>query len=364
MPRRRDGPVAAVVLVLLVAFFLVSCSSSGSSTLQQRSATAPVQRFLGKYVAPTGAVVRHDQGGDTVSEGQGYALLLAFAIGDHQRFAKVWAWTRANLELPDGLFSYHWQNGTVTGSEPAADADTQIAWALDLAGRSWSRPAYTTAARRIAIAVATKEVGYDDHGQPTLAAGPWAISSGNPVQVEPGYWTFPAYSALASLTGDRRWQSLTAADATHLSLLTRQGSSLPPDWADLGNGAAPVAVSAPSTGAPPASGQDGLRAMVWAACLPAAHQLAARWWHAISPTARRGPLTRNLDGTPAASGPSALSLVAAAAVAKVAGDQQASTSLLARADKVATQVPTYYGDAWDALGHVLLTTNQLPGCSL
>ena len=40
------------------------------------------ERFLDAYVDPDGRVVRRDQGGDTVSEGQAYALLLATAVGD------------------------------------------------------------------------------------------------------------------------------------------------------------------------------------------------------------------------------------------------------------------------------------------
>jgi endoglucanase len=364
MPRlRRPGGTAGLVLVLLATLFVVSCQSHDSHRTANRTALVGVRRFLHDYVAPSGAVVRRDQGGDTVSEGQGYALLLAYAAADRPLFTKVWAWTRTHLQLPDGLFSFHWQAGTVIGKDPAADADTQIAWALALAGHAWSQPSYTAAARRIALAVAANEIGYDDQGRPTLAAGPWATTHGSPIQVEPGYWAFPAYAALSALTGDRRWQALTTADAAHLRAVTSDGAALPPDWATMGNGAAPAPASSPSTGTPPGSGQDGLRALVWATCLPATHQLAARWWHLIESTARVGPFTRSLQGTPVATGRSPLSLVAAAATAKVAGDAAAVSSLLARADRAASSTPTYYGEAWDALGHVLLTTNLLPGCS-
>jgi endoglucanase len=183
------------------------------------------------------------------------------------------------------------------------------------------------------------------------------------VQVEPGYWTFPAYAALAALTGDRRWKSLSAADAAHLRALSQGGASLPADWATVGGGTRSAPSAAPSTGAAPASGQDGLRAMVWAACLPATHPLATRWWHAVAATANVGPFTRSLSGTPAGPGTSPLSLVAAAADAEVAGDSGIAATLLRGADRAARQTPTYYGEAWDALGRLLLTTNLLPGCS-
>ncbi|HVV75522.1 MAG TPA: glycosyl hydrolase family 8 [Mycobacteriales bacterium] len=359
----RPARAAVAAFGLLVAVALTGCGGSHSQHVEDSVAKAAAQTFLREYVTPAGEVIRRDQGGDVVSEGQGYAMLLTFALDDPGRFAKIWAWTRANLQQPDGLFAYHWQGGAIADPTPAADADTQIAWALDLAGSSWSLPGDTAAARRIAEAIAQHEIGYDDQGHPTLAAGPWAISRGQPVQVEPGYWTFPAYAALAKLTGDHRWQQLEASDAAHLTALTGGGAALPPDWATLGNGAGPAPASAPQTGAAPASGQDGLRAMVWASCLPATHALAVRWWHAVAPTARLGPLTRSLQGAPTTAGPSALSLVAASAVAKAAGNDTQSAALLKLSSQTITKQSTYYGDAWNALGDILLTTSLIPGCS-
>jgi endoglucanase len=361
MLRLRRGAAAVVAVAVLAALFLAGCSSSHDAS-GSPAAVGAARGFLQSYVTPAGAVVRRDQGGDVVSEGQGYAMLLAFALDEPSRFAKIWAWTRTNLQRPDGLFAYHWQDGAVLDSTPAADADTQIAWALSLAGHAWSLPADSAAARRIAEAIAATEIGYDAKGRPTLAAGPWGVQAGHPVQVEPGYWTFPAYSALAKLTGDHRWQALAATDAAHLSAVSRNGSALPPDWATVGSAVTPV--SAPQTGASPVSGQDGLRAVVWAACLPSTHDLVTRWWQAMASTADRGPLTRSLDGSPVATGPSPLSFVAAAAAADVAGEQQQTASLLKLSRETALKHPTYYGAAWAALGEILLTTDAIPGCSV
>ncbi|HEX3707730.1 MAG TPA: glycosyl hydrolase family 8 [Mycobacteriales bacterium] len=363
MSRLRSGIAVAAALAVLGATTMTGCSGTASGASRDTASVAVARRFLDRYVSASGAVIRRDQGSDTVSEGQGYALLLAYAADDRPLFAKVWGWTRTHLQDPDGLFAYHWQNGAVSSTEPAADADLQIAWALDLAGHRWSIPADTAAARRVAGSIATAEIGYDDQGHPTLAAGPWAVGSNRPVQVEPGYWTFPADAALATLTGDHRWRNLSPADATHLRALSQNGASLPPDWATIGDGADPAPSPAPQDGTPAVSGQDGLRAMVWATCLPATHSLAAKWWKLVAPTAQGGALTRNLNGTPQTSGPSPLSLVAAAATARAAGQMTIMTSLLARADRNARQTPTYYGDAWDALGHILLTTKLIPGCT-
>jgi len=363
--RRPAGVIAAAIAATVVAIGGCGAAKSAGSTGQsaRQLATADARSFLNSYVAPSGRVVRRDQGGDTVSEGQGYALLLAAATGDRRTFASVWGWTRNNLQRPDGLFAYHWANGQVTASMPAADADVQIAWALAIAGAKWGDAGYTAAARRVATAVAGSEVGYDDQGRPTVAAGPWAVPSGQPTVVEPGYWTYPADQALATLTGDHRWMDVAAADQAHLSSLTAQGHQLPADWAELGNGVnSPRSTSTPGGSGPPQSGQDGLRALVWASCSATARALEPGWWSLVSATANAAPLTRALSGRPAASSQAPLSDVAAAAAANGAGHAAETNRLLHDADTVAHRYPTYYGSAWVALGRVILTTDLLPGC--
>lgn len=93
----------------------------------REQARAAADRFLDRYVDGEGRVVRHDQGGDTVSEGQAYALLLAAALGDRRRFALVWRWTRERLQRPDGLLSFLWRDGKVEDPQAAADADLDAA---------------------------------------------------------------------------------------------------------------------------------------------------------------------------------------------------------------------------------------------
>lgn len=355
---------AATGCALVAALGGCGCAAAGDhQTGAQALAVGDARSFLATYVQADGRVVRVDQGGDTVSEGQGYAMLLAFAIDDRATFARVWGWTRANLELGDHLFAYRWANGAVASTQPAADADTQIAWALDLAGSAWQDPVYTAAARQVAGAVAATEIGYDDNGRPTVAAGPWAVPDRQPVTVEPGYWTFPADRALAQVTGDHRWQALAGSDLAHLQQLTSSGQALPPDWAQLGGGAAPHPVGPPAAPAQPAeSGQDGLRALVWARCMPGATTMASSWWHLLSSTATAAALTRSLSGAPVDTDKAPLGDVAAAGAAAAAGDGSTTMSLLAAADRLVKQYPTYYGSAWSALGRIILTTRLLPGC--
>lgn len=308
--------------------------------------------------------MRRDQGGDTVSEGQGYALLLAYAADEQHTFDRVWAWTTAHLlrgKLGGG-FASRWDHGRVTDANSATDADVQIAWALVLGAHRFHQPGLRKQGLAVAGGVIRRELSYDDRGAPALAAGRWAIGTRRPFLVEPGYWTPAAEYDFAELTNDNRWWDLPHADLQHLKQLTDDGASLPPDWASLGSGQAIAAVPAPGTSQPIQSGANGLRAVVWTACTTAGRSLAARWWHLLAPTASAAPLSRHLDGTPADSDQTPLDAVAAAAAAKAAGDGPATRTLLDRASEIAAKFPTYYGSAWTALGRILLDTTELGAC--
>src|SRR3954469_17661364 len=112
--RARHG---AAVLGLVGAVALGGWSSGHDAS----PSVGGGSHFLDRFVAGDGRVVRHDEGGDTVSEGQGYAMLLAVRDGDEARFNRVWRWTKTNLQRDDGLFSWRWQNGQVADESPAAD---------------------------------------------------------------------------------------------------------------------------------------------------------------------------------------------------------------------------------------------------
>lgn len=326
-----------------------------------QAAVDAAQAFLAGYVDSDGRTVRRDQGGDTVSEGQGYAMLLAVAIGDQRTFDNVWSWTAAHLWQPSGLFAYHWAEGGVKDPTPAADADLQTAWALALAGTRFHQDSYLASARKIADAIMAVEVARPP-GYPVLAAGPWAVEAAGSAIVEPGYWTPPAAAALARLTADDRWNQLNDGAIKLLHLLADGGTALPPDWAHARGEGDVSPTSAPDGSAPIQLGPDGMRALIWSLCAPEAKAIAAGWWPLISATANSAPITRSLSGEPTSGSVSALSAVAAAAAARAAGDTTSSDRLLRRADEIADQYPTYYGSAWLALGRVLLTTTKLGTC--
>lgn len=105
--------------------------------------------------------------------------------------------------------------------------------------------------------------------------------------------------------------------------------------------------------------------MVWeaASCDAAARSASARDWSILRRSHGEGARLACTTAGRATSGKvNPLGLVAAAASATAAGRHGAAQSLLARADEQAHRTPTYYGDAWVALGRVLLGTRWLTGC--
>jgi cellulose synthase (UDP-forming) len=377
-PRRWPKPVAATmlaaVLVVPVALGVLGSRGLASHPSLSEKAHDAAESFFSQYVQPDGRVVRTDQGGDTVSEGQAYAMLLAVAIDDRSLFDAVWNWTRDNLQRGDGLLSFHWSNGHVDSSAPATDADLDAARALVVAGKRFGSNEYTSAGERIGEAVLEEETA-DVSGLPVLTAGPWARSA--PPVVNASYFSPRAYADLASAREDSRWDDLAGTSRAVAASLTAQ-PSLPPDWARVdslatssGNepSAQATAIASPSnlaatpaSSASPTSGLDAVRVAVRSAesCVPADRRIAARLW----PLYRRHPgfADYSLEGRPLGSIRHAASYVAAAAAAKASGDDEAATGLLDQAEAANSSNPTYYGAAWVALGRVMLTSSALGSC--
>jgi endoglucanase len=297
--------------------------------------------FLDEYVAGDGRVVRHDQGGDTVSEGQAYAMLLAVAQRDEERFARVWTWTREHLRRSDGLLSWRWQDGRVTGREAAADADLDAARALMLAAKRFDEPRYAEDGRALGRAVSEHETS-----RSVLVAGPWAQDV-----VNPSYWSPRAFAAIERVDLNEPARRLT-------DQLTANG--LPPDWAQIQNwGAVPTG---PPSGGDPVYSYDAVRLPIRLAesCQAEDRALAARLW----PRLRESPgvARRALDGTPLTEDEHPVALAAAAAAAHAAGDRTAASELLDRAEQLDEERPSYYGAAWVELTRAMLKPGALGTC--
>jgi endoglucanase len=373
------GRVVAVVLLLSLG--VTACGNSDSrSTSASVAGTAPTStdtsglaspgggaatfaaaQFINRYVTSDGRVIRHDQGGDIVSEGQAYGMLIAEIAERPSLTRTIWSWTRAHLSRSDGLFAWHATGtGQIEDPHSAADADVLIAYAL-LRYAGPEQAAMHDAGRRVAEAVLANESVMLAGGEPLVLPGPWAKLT-SPPTVDPSYLMPGVFDALARLTGDGRWTRAAAAAIATISDLTDGGRRLPPDWAALSDGRLHP-IPEPGGGAGVQYGLDAARLPVWfaTACDESARTLAASWWRNVLSTGdRSAPQALTLGGATIDPSNSALTLLAGAAAATAAGASNAAASLSGRAVALARDTPTYYGNAWAALGSALLDRSLDP----
>jgi endo-1,4-beta-D-glucanase Y len=324
-----------------------------------------VERFFARYVSADGRVIRRDQGGDTVGEGQAYAMLMAVSRGDRAGFERTWSWARDQLRRDDGLLAHRWAEGRVVDADSASDADLDAAHALVLAASRFNTPVYRRDGLEIASAILEKEtvrVG----GQLVLVAGTWA-QGGRPAQINPSYFSPRAFAVLAEASGDRRWTELRRSSSSLVDEMTAASPGLAPDWAEVGPDAAVRPAAAPSDEAQgPRFGFEAVRVPLrWAwACDERERRLAARPWDFLRGQAGGGIAPEyGLDGKRLAPGTHPGSTVAGAAAAHAAREAGVAERLLDRAAADDRHSPSYYGAALVALGHLLLETDSLDrGC--
>lgn len=352
----RRLAVVAVVLIFSVALPAPPASATDPGT----AALGASRAFLDRYVTSDGRSVRSDQGGDTVSEGQAYALLVAVALDDRDRFAAIWSWTADHLQRADGLLAWRWSRGRVVDWMPAADADLAAASALALAASRFSDAGYLREARRIAAAIVGAETA-PIGGTTALVPGPWADGDG-PINVS--YFMVNAMSRLWWATGDPTWATIASSSRRIVDELTVGGVHLPPDWASVAADGRVVPAPAPD-GRSARFGYEATRALVQLAvdCQASGRELAARAWpffDRLPPDDIRAEYS--LTGAPLVGHGHPVALVAAAASADAAGAHGDADVLLDTATALDLRSPTYYGAAWLALGRLWLDTSRLGGC--
>ncbi|HEX6713962.1 MAG TPA: glycosyl hydrolase family 8 [Thermoleophilaceae bacterium] len=344
--------------VAVVCLVVVAGCGGSSPPSQQELAQRDAARFLDRFVDSNGRVVRRDQGGDTVSEGQAYAMLLAVATNDRATFARVWNWTRRNLQRDDLLLSWHWQRGHVDDDSPSADADLDAAHALALAARRFKQPGYATEARRMGAAIRATET-IDTPAGGVLAAGPWSTPQrlANPSYTDPG-----AIKTLGKLGDGASWQRLATASKRMVGSVAHAGS-LPPDWAKVMDDGSAAPSSPPGTSGAAEYSFDAARVPIRfaASCTLDGRRLAAQLW----PRLRVQPalLPRKLGGAPAPQAqPSAVGLAGAAAAAAAAGKPDTAARLLDQASASERKHPNYFGSAIVALTRAGVMTPMLGSC--
>lgn len=370
-PRTLDAPsarpwapiIAVIALTATIGTIVLARALAPSQPDGEDLARSAADRFLDRYLEPDGRVVRRDQGGDTVSEGQAYAMLLAVATGDRRRFELAWSWARTHLQREDGLLSWRWEQGRVADANPASDADVDAAHALVLAAHRFRQPDYLQEGRRLARSILTEETVVIGDGTSVLVAGPWARQE--PYIINPSYFAPGSFAVLGEATGDPQWRLLVRSSHQLVSRLTGDPPALPPDWARLEHDGRVQPIASPS-GAPrqPRFSFDAPRLLVRLAadCSRLSRDLAMASGGLLPLEPGRVAAAYSLRGVPLADYGHPLTHVAAAATASAAGDPSATGRLLAHAEALDRRSPTYYGAAWLALGRVMLTTTLLSNC--
>jgi endoglucanase len=193
------------------------------------------QSYKTHFISPEGRVM--DTGNHRIShsEGQGYGLLLALAAEDRATFEALWGWTQKHLQRVDGLFGWKWDPNSkppVQDWNNATDGDLLIAWALARAGERWNRPEWVSQARVIAERVRTTLIVSTAFG-PALLPAQYGFKEGANLTLNPSYWVFPAFRALARIDPHPVWQELTQSGLALLARTRFGPHQVPSDWVIL-----------------------------------------------------------------------------------------------------------------------------------
>lgn len=236
--------------------------------------------FRNRYMQPDGRVVDTANGGVSHTEGQGWAMLCAERAGDRASFDLLLSWTNRTLaRRGDNLFAWRYRpEAGVDDPNNATDGDLMIAWALLRAGQRWREPAYTgqgAAIGRDVLRLLARQVGEEV----LLLPGAAGFEQRDHVVVNPSYYAFPAFRALAQAVPDPLWLRI-AADGLGLLRRARFGRwGLTADWVAVPRtGGRPT----PAPGWPPRFSYDAVRVPLYLAWAGMAREPAgagaARFW--------------------------------------------------------------------------------------
>ena len=244
--RKPLGTILVIVGIVIILFVIYANSKLSRQTRVFSSyslLSSSWDAYKAQFIQADGRSIDPSQENITTSEAQGYALLRAVWIDDKPTFDKVYQFTMNNMKRPhDNLFG--WRYGKLAngkygflpngGDNSAADADSDIAFALILASRRWNDPSYQDNALPT-IKDMWKYETASASGKRYVIAGNWAQNREKLI-LNVSY--FAPYEWRAFATVDRQDNWLTLIDPAY-QLLTNSGAApldkakgvgLPPDW--------------------------------------------------------------------------------------------------------------------------------------
>jgi endo-1,4-beta-D-glucanase Y len=171
-------------------------------------------------------IIRPENGGDTVSEGIGYGMLIGVFMNDQPMFDALWTFAKSK---PDGSGFMTWcipsgQAKSCSGSGSATDADEDMAYALLMASKQWSGGTYASDASTLIGNILSHEVD----GSNVLKPGD---NFGGASEMDPSYLAPSYYRAFAAASGNSKWMDVLNESYTILANASGQ-YGLVPNWAN------------------------------------------------------------------------------------------------------------------------------------
>ncbi|MEK7085158.1 MAG: glycosyl hydrolase family 8, partial [Patescibacteria group bacterium] len=221
------------IFLSFLAFSLLVSAVFGLGFFLSANAASPAEEvyrdWKTKFVTASGAgagelrVWQPDKNGITVSEGQGYGMLLAVFAGDRPVLDGLWKYAK---RYRDSRGLMHWKiaaDGIVTGENAATDGDEDIAYALLRATQEWG-DTYRQDALQYMGAIWMHEV---EAGTYVLKPGDvWGGSDAfNPSYCAPAF-----YREFAKFTGNRDWLKVSDKCFEIIEKARHPITGLIPEW--------------------------------------------------------------------------------------------------------------------------------------
>lgn len=247
---RKPMGIIFIVIGILIFLFVVYANSPVSKVTRVYSPysllTSSWEKYKGSFITAQGRSIDPLQQNTTTSEAQSYAMLRAVWVDDKKTFDNVYTFTQANLKRrTDHLFGWRYgtlPNGSVGflpegGSNSASDADSDIAFALILAGKRWNNPYYINEAKQLLPDIWKTETATAS-GKRYFIAGNWAQDATELI-INPSYFAPYEWRVFAQVDKYDSWLSLLKPayqllhDVGTNPLDTGSSVGLPPDWVSL-----------------------------------------------------------------------------------------------------------------------------------
>ncbi|BCG62424.1 MAG: endoglucanase [Methyloprofundus sp.] len=241
--------------MLKVAFLCLCClfhSAFAADVMLEQKAWGD---FKQQFVSSDGRVIDSTNKGISHSEGQGYGLLFAVYFNDRETFAKIWHWSKANLQTRDDhLLSWKYIAGQgVADVNNASDGDVLVAWALLRAARKWQSTCYLQESQAILSDIRNKLIQSWQGYKVILPAEHGFMTKSDNITINLSYWVFPAFLEFMTVDTDSVWSELIVS-GLFLSNNAQYGQwRLPADWLLLSD----VAIVSPEK--PPLFGYEAIR---------------------------------------------------------------------------------------------------------